>query len=895
MTKQRARQLIQWKRKSELPVLMTFLILFFPSLVSANKPYNLQLKVGSKSSDSVTVRWLTPPESASIRVFIGPEPAAAPDEKLPLEIPLAELPNLRNYYTVKNLAAAIDVFIRIEIHINSTRQSSFIHARTTGGPRQELSTPLREIHGFAPRILQLTLSEPRAQISGEDFEQKVGKAWQKGPWQVVRADGRELFVTAVHRHSIPVAMPDYAMGYGQPYSDNILDIDHRLYLVFSEPIGSMDLLTITGPGGLSFRLPFSDRYLETPVVQLNQVGYNPRVKRRYAYVSGWMGDGGALALDDFPKNVEVLAEKDSNNFLPAVAIRDLPLNPRASFDIDAGAPVKEIDLASLPASTEKVYRIRLPGIGVSWRTCLNQAAAFRSFYVTARGLFLNRWGGNLSQNYTNWNRPADHPTVFTADGKDARENYPADQPLTGIRSLAGGYHDAGDFDQRPMHTVVPQLLMRAYETSPELFHDNQLNLPESGNGIPDLLDEALWGISAWEALQESDGGVRMGVETYRHPNGFYFANNDPLPYWTYSRDANTSARAAGLFAQAATLLRTLDPKRSASLAKRAVAAYRYAIENGASPYYLFYADGELFRLTAKQDYKVAFEARWTNLARQPWVLPRMALNQLAFPDYLAIDPQGAMPDYWLAYATNIGTPTLFSILYADNGKTLDPKWGNKTIKSQISESLTTLADQLQLSIFESSHAHRNPRPGNNSLNWGAGINSARYLDVIMARLRLGELNPERLQGYEDALSLACDYILGCNPTGLSFITGLGSRFPLEPLHLDSLSFLKSPKRQAMPGIPVFGPITNLGEAPYLRSARLCFYPPIEKTPPMLRYADVRVMVPCNEFSVWEMQAPLVALFAILIGPNSMPGILPSKPSGIDHCDTVPPDLGFRLQ
>ena len=194
-----------------------------------------------------------------------------------------------------------------------------------------------------------------------------------------------------------------------------------------------------------------------------------------------------------------------------------------------------------------------------------------------------------------------------------------------------------------MHTVVPQLLMRAYEINPDLYTDGQLNIPESGNDIPDLLDEALWGVAAWEALQDDDGGVRMGVESYRHPL-YSHANYDEDPYWTYTKDANTSARAAGIFAQAARLVEEYDQTASDRLKKEAIDAYNYAVANDASDYFMFYASGELYRLTKRAVYKNYFEAAWERGASLPWDFPNLAEFQLQMSDYIGGDPQGAMPD-----------------------------------------------------------------------------------------------------------------------------------------------------------------------------------------------------------------------------------------------------------
>ena len=59
----------------------------------------------------------------------------------------------------------------------------------------------------------------------------------------------------------------------------------------------------------------------------------------------------------------------------------------------------------------------------------------------------------------------------------------------GTLDLHGGWHDAGDYQKTLWGRGVPQMLF-AYEVNPNAWTDGQLHIPESGNGIPDLLDEA---------------------------------------------------------------------------------------------------------------------------------------------------------------------------------------------------------------------------------------------------------------------------------------------------------------------------------------------------------------------------------------------------------------------
>jgi hypothetical protein len=145
----------------------------------------------------------------------------------------------------------------------------------------------------------------------------------------------------------------------------------------------------------------------------------------------------------------------------------------------------------------------------------------------------------------------------------------------------------------------------------------------------------------------------------------------------------------------------------------------------------------------------------------------------------------------------------------------------------------------------------------------------RYLDPIFARLSLGELPESDRQRYFDAISVSADYVLGANPLGMSFITGLGTVSPREPLHLDSLVSIRD-GRGPMPGIPVYGPVEQLPRADYYRYARAAFHPDFDQHPLMRRYADVRSFVVTNECTIWECQAPHTTHFAALVGAGQMP-------------------------
>jgi hypothetical protein len=73
--------------------------------------------------------------------------------------------------------------------------------------------------------------------------------------------------------------------------------------------------------------------------------------------------------------------------------------------------------------------------------------------------------------------------------------------------LRGGWYDAGDYNKYTNWTANYIVeMMKAYLEKPNAWGDNY-NIPESGNGMPDLLDEAKWGIDFLLRMQRQDGSV----------------------------------------------------------------------------------------------------------------------------------------------------------------------------------------------------------------------------------------------------------------------------------------------------------------------------------------------------------------------------------------------------
>jgi len=75
------------------------------------------------------------------------------------------------------------------------------------------------------------------------------------------------------------------------------------------------------------------------------------------------------------------------------------------------------------------------------------------------------------------------------------------------RDLRGGWYDAGDYNKYTSWTAnYVTWLLGAYLENPTVWTDD-FGIPESGNGVPDILDEVKWGLDWLERMQNDDGAM----------------------------------------------------------------------------------------------------------------------------------------------------------------------------------------------------------------------------------------------------------------------------------------------------------------------------------------------------------------------------------------------------
>ena len=144
------------------------------------------------------------------------------------------------------------------------------------------------------------------------------------------------------------------------------------------------------------------------------------------------------------------------------------------------------------------------------------------------------------------------------------------------RDVSGGWYDAGDYNKYTSWTANYVIeMMYAYQENPEVWTD-AFNIPESGNGIPDLLDEARWGLDHLLKMQNEDGSV-LSVVGVAHGSPPSSASGSSL----YG-PANTSATltTAAAFELASAVFTSAGLVTYADeLEQKAIAAWNWAVDN----------------------------------------------------------------------------------------------------------------------------------------------------------------------------------------------------------------------------------------------------------------------------------------------------------------------------
>jgi len=227
------------------------------------------------------------------------------------------------------------------------------------------------------------------------------------------------------------------------------------------------------------------------------------------------------------------------------------LGPTAT-DSNSGDTLQAADFSSV--RKPGTYYLDVPGVGRSWPFDIGPNVYSRAFYLAMRAFYGQRCGMavDLGPEFPGYTHAACH-LEGRFDSSSGRE---------GRRDNVGGWHDAGDYGRYIVNSgITVGTLLWAYELFAARVANRKLNIPETGKGTPDLLNESRWNLEWMLKMQDDDGGV-WHKQTSAHFPGFVMPEDDhlvSLVIGTTSAPYKSTCATADLAAVAAIASRVYEP------------------------------------------------------------------------------------------------------------------------------------------------------------------------------------------------------------------------------------------------------------------------------------------------------------------------------------------------
>lgn len=600
--------------------------------------------------------------------------------------------------------------------------------------------------------------------------------------------------------------------------------------------------------GLAINFTFSDKFI-SPSIQVNQVGYLPG-SRKVGIIGNWLGTAGPMPVAS--SHFEIIDQASGKIILRR------PLSLVSKHDEWSGNRVYHADFTSVQRPGD--YYLSAPGVGISHSFSINHDVyravsrhVFRLFYHSRNSI-------PILEKYSDrgFSRPSGIPSSLNGIVHPAIKRSPFDyekNPGDKI-NISGGWFDAGDYGQYVVNAApVWHAFSVGYDLSANVMNNDDMGLPESGNGQSDFIDELEWGMQWMRAMQDpGDGGVYSRLVPVNWDT--QLPQDVETPRYLFEKTTHATASFAATLAIHARMLETVTDLGTQDLVTQAELAWdfithqpswpeegdRYVNPHGvhAGEYpdkssidNRLWAAGELYRLTGNARYMQAFVALFNKIQVDPTALT-------SFKDQL-------LAACWAL------------VMAEHEGKPVD-----EHTSEQVRKILLSSADWL----IRMTDNHPYLAPMHHDLRftgWGSFAHSTRAILPLLQAYAL-----TKKQVYLDYAMQMSNPQLGTNPQSISYITGIGSRSPKYPLSkLSQFSGLNRP----LTGIPVNGPHYHLPALWNSTRKVNSTYVPLEQRsdsaekegnaqityPALRRYIDATPLPPMSEPTVAEYARTAIGL------------------------------------
>lgn len=483
------------------------------------------------------------------------------------------------------------------------------------------------------------------------------------------------------------------------------------------------------------------------------------------------------------------------------------------FDESAGEDVFCMDFSELVVPGEYYLECGEGEVSCSFRIGEGVYKAVKNDCI--RALFYQRCGCALEGEYAGiYEHPACHldsAVLYEDGGKEV--------------DMSGGWHDAGDYGRyvTPAAVTVAQLLY-AFELFPEGFGDS-LHIPESGNGVPDVLNECRYELEWLFKMQEASGGVYHKLTSERHAN-FVMPQEDGRLFLAFPVSSLATADFAAVMALASRVYGSFDREFADRAWGAAVKAWDWLERN---PEMKGFVNPPGCNTGAYDDLSDLDERLW---AAAEMVRNRKDEAYLSVLEELSARDLSKTDMGWVDVSGLAGLSVLFD---GDNH-------AGAGVKEVFREAMLKEADAC---VERAQACGYGVAMETKDFGWGSNmVVTNRGIILLAAYLLTGR------KVYEETALAQLHYLLGKNAAGYSYVTGHGENAFKNPHNRPTVAA----DVPVMPGWVSGGP----NGKPCDEKAEWLVKP---GTPPMKCYLDLWECYSLNEITIyWNSSAVFLMAF-----------------------------------
>ena len=648
--------------------------------------------------------------------------------------------------------------------------------------------------------------------------------------------------------------------------------DHWIYLKLPSPLVQGKTYTIrlnadlnTSNSEVTFVFDVFKHRSES--IRVNHIGYLPGAEQKFAYVSAWAGDGGAVDFSDLQGRDFYLVEQGTATPLLTGQVEKRVDRTLYETEVHGNnfsrSDVYECNFSAFKSEGgNKRYVIVIKDFGCSYPFRISVNVYDDLKYHCTRAIYHQRMGIALEPKYTAWHRPVNYHPDRLVNGKPFAVRYGSkDGPER--PDIWGWYADAGDNDSYTTHLLVPKTLMLTYELTPDKYRDSELSIPESGNGIPDILDEAGWLVKFCKRAKGPTGGVVLRVANGRPDGGTPNAPGkagvptweDEDVWWTDNENTVDAMGYATLAAQYAYNLRLATGGKNAevnaeiqSWIEEAKQAYAWAtdpanadkkheerrmgVSTGDRQNALIW----LYKATGEKTYHDDF------LSTDP-------LSTL-FPETVPGFPTNAIFATWAYLMIDRATLAIDQAIY-DQALLATKRWADARVTDAQNKGFRMAMNHPNIVVI--------------------GNATTPVLTEVMVAHQL-----TKDKRYLSTLQTSADFFLGGNPINLCNVTGFGHYSPTNMLKLDWwFGDQVNGRKDIIPGYVLYSQHSDaIKNVTGINDGRMwnTVYPDKALWPIYEGFFNSRYSVMSAEFTVWQNLVQAAAVYSYLSNVEKTPAM-----------------------